>query len=354
MRFKLRPIELFKLQKLIETKERSIIISDMLMNFYMTNKGFSYVKDRNDYIEKMRQVWNVGEFSKEDKRLIDKYIKPYIEELDISIITENPYYNTVKIPEINEKDCRYETQVYNPYQGFAKDDIEVDSNFDEYPQTAYFKEKVTFPSLVNKNGIWMAINPNEIFTMKEAIAKAHGEVITYGLGLGYFAYMVHLKNEVTSITIIEKDKNVINLFNKHIRRYFNEGKCPINIIHSDAFKVKYDKTYDFAFVDIYHNPEDGLPIFIKFIANKNTLPIKELSFWLERSLYAYLRRLCIYVIQECLDDVDSSFFNYEENETDHIINKIFHIINDMNFTSFDDIKELLSIEGLNRLIMKMR
>ena len=42
----------------------------------------------------------------------------------------------------------------------------------------------------------MSLNPYEIRTMENAIITARGKVLTLGLGLGYYAYMVHLKEEV--------------------------------------------------------------------------------------------------------------------------------------------------------------
>ena len=60
----------------------------------------------------------------------------------------------------------------------------------------------------------MLITPNEIETMKKSISEATGNVLTYGLGLGYYAYMVSMKENVESVTIVEKDKEIIDLFKK--------------------------------------------------------------------------------------------------------------------------------------------
>ena len=40
----------------------------------------------------------------------------------------------------------------------------------------------------------MTITPDEIETMKEAVDQAFGNVLTFGLGLGYYAYMVSEKD----------------------------------------------------------------------------------------------------------------------------------------------------------------
>ena len=55
----------------------------------------------------------------------------------------------------------------------------------------------------------MLVTPNEVHTMKADIEKAHGKVLTYGLGLGYFPFMTSRKEEVTSVTVVERSSDVI-------------------------------------------------------------------------------------------------------------------------------------------------
>lgn len=73
-----------------------------------------------------------------------------------------------------------------------------------------------FPAVLENERIWMTITPNEIETMKEAVDKAFGNVLTFGLGLGYYAYMVSEKVNVESITVVEKIKmSLIYLINMY-------------------------------------------------------------------------------------------------------------------------------------------
>ena len=62
--------------------------------------------------------------------------------------------------------------------------------------------------------VWMSTDPNEIITMNPYIQKAHGDILVMGLGLGYYPFMTALKDDVKSITIIEKDPKVIDIFKK--------------------------------------------------------------------------------------------------------------------------------------------
>ena len=76
----------------------------------------------------------------------------------------------------------------------------------------------------------MSVTPNEVYTVQPAIDNAKGKVLTLGCGMGYFAYMASLKEEVESITIIELEQDVIDLFENSILPQF-ENKDKIYITH---------------------------------------------------------------------------------------------------------------------------
>ena len=81
---------------------------------------------------------------------------------------------------------------------------------EEVTSLGYFEHDYSYISLTQNKVIWMSLSPYEIETMKEDILNAKGNVLTYGLGIGYFAYMCSLKDEVETVTIVEKDKNIIS------------------------------------------------------------------------------------------------------------------------------------------------
>lgn len=70
--------------------------------------------------------------------------------------------------------------------------------------------------------------------MKEAVAEAHSNVLTFGLGLGYYAYMISEKNQVEQVTVVENNEDVIQLFQQYILPQFKHSP-KITIIRADAF-----------------------------------------------------------------------------------------------------------------------
>ena len=113
----------------------------------------------------------------------------------------------------------------------------------------------------------MSITPNEMLTILPSVERSFGKVITFGLGLGYYPFMCSLKDNVESVTIVEFDENIIKLFKEHLLPLFPINE-KIKIIHADAFKYcqenNINELYDFAFMDIWHSGEDGLPFYIHF------------------------------------------------------------------------------------------
>ena len=93
-------------------------------------------------------------------------------------------------------------QSYDAYECFIYDDIDVLDNMREIPKIGYFTEEFSFPTVFEDGVEWMAIKPNEIETMKPHIEKMSGDVCVFGLGIGYFAYMVSEKKDVKSVTVV--------------------------------------------------------------------------------------------------------------------------------------------------------
>lgn len=101
--------------------------------------------------------------------------------------------------------------------------------------------------------------------------------------------MVSLKEEVESVTIIERDQNVIKLFNEYILPQF-EYKDKIKIINIDAFKyMNKVNEYDYLFIDLWRDVSDGLDLYLKFKKYEDKINIK-VDYWIEKSILSYLRK----------------------------------------------------------------
>ncbi|MEH7237796.1 hypothetical protein [Bacillus sp. JJ1562] len=225
-----------------------------------------------------------------DKDLFNNYFNKMFHQLDVNEYSNNLYYKNIKIPtmKIGNSELKYEK--YKPFEGFVCNDIIRTKEGRQIPQIGFFETGFSFPAVLENGRIWMTITPNEIETMKEAVDKASGNVLTYGLGLGYYAYMVSEKNNVDSVTIVDSNEDVIELFKKHILPQFNSAE-KIKIIKSDAFEFAQNQmpkgNFNFVFTDLWHDVSDGIDMYLE-MKKYESCPTTEFSYWIEKSILCYL------------------------------------------------------------------
>lgn len=102
----------------------------------------------------------------------------------------------------------------------------------------------TYTTLVVNGQVMMSDTPMEIRTNIEFLYQAHGNVLIGGLGLGVILKILENKKDIKSVTIIEKNKEVIELVGKQL-------KLPKNfkIVEGDIFQynpeagTKFDTIY---------------------------------------------------------------------------------------------------------------
>ena len=161
----------------------------------------------------------------------------------------------------------------------------------------------------NGNFTWMSITPSEVYTMEKSISKMYGNTLVLGGGLGYFAYMASLNNNVTNVDVIEVNNNIAKYLKKE---FLPQSNGKINIIVDDAFnylKNNYKK-YDSIFCDIWINDKDGLTFYMDLLKYEFKNPNLNIEYWIEDAIlyYAYqiiYFRLCLEIVDSC-----SSWYSY--------------------------------------------
>ena len=192
---------------------------------------------------------------------------------------------TVKATGVRSGDWEFAERAFRPYEAFVYDESELTADGRLLPKIGFFDREYRFPCILEGGREWMLITPNEIETMKAPIAAARGEVVTYGLGLGYFPFMVSAKENVSSVTVIEQDARVIELFEKHILPQFPHRE-KIRVVCEDAFAFADRKQkFDFVFADIWHDPSDGVDAYLRLRSLERS--DTEYAYWIEKTLQYY-------------------------------------------------------------------
>ncbi len=229
-----------------------------------------------------------------DRRLEKNYLRPGLVRLDPSLFTNDPYVRTVGALAGRLGNWELKTSEYAPYEPFVRDCPLLLPDFREIPQLGYFESVFRFPAVL-ENGIeWMTVTPNEIETMKEPIRRARGRVLTLGLGLGYYAFHASQKEEVSSVTVIERDEKVISLFEAHILPKFPH-KEKIKVLHCDALAFMETEltatAFDCVFCDLWHDQSDGLPLYLRLKKTEERAPATRFDYWIEPTLLSSLRKM---------------------------------------------------------------
>lgn len=228
--------------------------------------------------------------NKEDRLIYNEYFDEMVELLKTNEYLNNDYYKNISFNNKKNGHCELRYDSYKPYEAFVYDDIELKENGKQIPKIGFFEKKFVYPVVTENNRLWMSITPNEINSMKKDISDAYGNVLTFGLGLGYFQYMCSIKENVKSITIIEKNKEIIELFNKLILKQF-KNRDKIKIINIDAFQYIEEEMenneFDFVFVDLWHDVSDGLPMYEKIKKYEYKFPKAIFRYWIEKTMICY-------------------------------------------------------------------
>ena len=252
----------------------------------------------------------------EDRRLIMNYLTPSVRLLNAEKYRNNPYYKNVKIENVTDGGWELRWESYEPYRAVIAGDIELRPDFSEVPPLGFFTEKFDFPAVLEDGNEWMTLTPVDLDTCDELIAGAKGKIVTFGLGLGYFAYMVSEKPEVESVTVIEKSPDVIRLFEKYVFPYFSHRE-KVRIICADAFEYAErempDEHYDLAFMDTWRDASDGAPMYEKMRALEHLSPGTRFEYWIENFLISRLRYLKFCDIAETIEkNLDTAPKSYAE------------------------------------------
>ena len=228
--------------------------------------------------------------TREDRDFFEHWLAPAIELQSPDAYRADPYFTDVKIPEMTRGKWRLCSEYLAPFEPFVCRDMRVLPDGRMLPQIAFFTERYDFPAVLENAREWMTLLPNETVTTRPAIDKASGRVLTFGMGLGYFAYHAAMKEEVTSVTVVDLSEDVLSLFREIILPQIPNGH-KIKLVCRDAFdfaETEMAGNFDFVFADIWHDAGDGIDPYLRMKAWEKRFPDIRFSFWLEDTLKCYL------------------------------------------------------------------
>ena len=225
-----------------------------------------------------------------DRHFFRYWLVPAIHELNVRDYTEDAFFKSIKIPTAAKGKWLLRTQHLAPLEAFVCNDFVITPDRRMIPQIGFFNEEYPYPAMLEGGREWMTLLPNEMVTTYPAIKKAHGRVLTFGLGLGYFAFHAAEKQSVESVTVVDISPDVIDLFRTHILPQFPHRE-KIKLVCTDAFAFANEDmagNFDFVFADIWHDAGDGKELYLKMKTYEAKNPDIAFTYWLEDTIKCYL------------------------------------------------------------------
>ena len=227
-----------------------------------------------------------------DRRMIEQFVRPSLARLEPEPLLQNPYMRCIRFPQAVQGRWEMTRMAYEPYELFVRDDLLCLPDGREIPRLGYFDRRFAYPAVLEGGREWMTVTPNEVATMAPALSQVRGRVAVMGLGLGYFAFMASEKNDVRAVTVVERDADVIALFERHLLPQFAHRE-KVRLVCADAFDLAQAGLdgFDCAFVDLWHDVSDGAPMYLRMKALEARSPGVRFFYWIETSIRCFLRSL---------------------------------------------------------------
>lgn len=108
-------------------------------------------------------------------------------------------------------------------------------------------------ALVRGGDLWMSMTPMELESQEIGIRLAHGTVVIFGMGMGWAAAVSALRDEVTAVTVVELDKDVLALHRKLdvFAQLPEAARAKITVVQGDAYAWRPDGPVDLLMPDIW-------------------------------------------------------------------------------------------------------
>lgn len=348
--------------KFIETKNLNILIANIYNSYFnecRQNVDEFIVSRHSDKNNAIYYAWlEALEIDPDDfefLQLSKQYHLDEIKELNIDEFNKNPFLTNIMASIHSSSKWNVQLKEYSPYECFLYDSLEIKetSFYKEITKLGYFKKPFTYIEATNKNNDIIDINPLEINVVAKELVLLKGNILSYGLGLGYFTYIASLKGDITSVTTLEEDESLIELFNENVSSFIPNTK--ITIIKDNLFNHLNDSSnkYDFAYINLSNDINKALKeyIAIKKIENSH----KDITFFYhnENEILALLRRYLIILFEENLEGFTKKDYVKGKTFEDKLINSLFASIENETFTTRSSIDKVLSNESLKKIVKKL-
>lgn len=273
-----------------------IILNDDVRAFLKRCENNMRNDYKNDFIDFKVRPRNEREVQKQLRKAgFGEFLQPESQWLSLFLSSERfkktAYHQNIKLDQLVSDDVKITREIIPHHRLMNVAAIQWDEQreLNDWMILRALDAPLETTVLSIDEQVWMLDIFSEAYTIDPLALKAHGHVLTFGLGIGYFIYMALENKKVESITVVENNKAVIDLFKEHILPQFKSAH-QIKIIEADAFDY-YSKEnlsdFDYVFVDVHQSNDDGL-IVMDNMLSKYVPALDKIDFWIEDSILEIL------------------------------------------------------------------
>jgi hypothetical protein len=108
-------------------------------------------------------------------------------------------------------------------------------------------------ALIRNGENWMSMTPLELESQEIGVRLSHGHVAIFGLGMGWSAAACALRDEVITVTVVERDPDVLALHRELdiVAQLPPTAQAKIRLVEGDAFTWVPDHPIDLLMPDIW-------------------------------------------------------------------------------------------------------
>ncbi len=83
---------------------------------------------------------------------------------------------------------------------------------------------------------WMSLTPAEMMSQRNGVRRASGDVVVYGLGMGWFLAQVCGKKTVKKVTVVEKSREILDWLGPAVRKLYPQTEKVTEWVCADAYE----------------------------------------------------------------------------------------------------------------------
>lgn len=112
---------------------------------------------------------------------------------------------------------------------------------------------MAMPALWRRDEVWMSLTPMEVESAQIGIGLSRGHVVIMGLGMGWAAAATAMRDEVSAVTVVERDPDVLALHRELdlFAQLPEAARAKLRLIEGDAYAYAPDAPVDLLMPDIW-------------------------------------------------------------------------------------------------------